>query len=381
MLQRHYRQGIIWVCALTGFLLAASALVVALDLDRTVSAFFYSRTDAWYLGKRQPWRLLYEYGTLPGLALALGSLIGYLVCRLRNLSRRWRHGFLVVVLTTVIGAGGLVNALLKPYWGRPRPSQTVEFGGTLTYRPFYAPGEPGRGKSFPCGHCTMGFVFLSLLCFRRTAPALAWSGAAAGILLGVLLSAARIVQGGHYLSDTLWSMGIICLVAVCLHFFVFRLPAAGDETAAPISRKTRALMIGGVLLALLVMVGAFLTRRPYYNVRQFPFALPETAAQLAVITNVPLEQQRVVYKDIPRPRLVLHSHGFGRPSSVRHVRFAIGEQDAGLVIRADMSRSGFFSELDHQVEVWLPERFAHRIDTTFSVAPAPASVDAEALHP
>ena len=55
---------------------------------------------------------------------------------------------------------------------------------------------------------------------------------AGGLLFGVLMSVARITQGAHFLSDTLWSWGMVQLTAVAL-YYLLRLDR--DETPSAAS--------------------------------------------------------------------------------------------------------------------------------------------------
>ena len=83
----------------------------------------------------------------------------------------------------VVGAGFIVHTALKDHWGRPRPKQIIAFGGEQTFRPFYSPNffhQPEPSKSFPCGHCTMGFYFFAV------AFALRRSGYRRGNILAML---------------------------------------------------------------------------------------------------------------------------------------------------------------------------------------------------
>ena len=43
---------------------------------------------------------------------------------------------------------------------------------------------------------------------------------AGGLFFGVLMSIARITQGGHFLSDTLWAWGMVHLLAVALYYLL-----------------------------------------------------------------------------------------------------------------------------------------------------------------
>jgi membrane-associated PAP2 superfamily phosphatase len=89
--------------------------------------------------------------------------------------------FLLYSLTSIVGAGLIVNALLKEYTGRPRPREVVEFGGNWEYRAALELGIPGQGQSFPCGHCTMGFIFASGVMFWNYSPPVAIGSLALGI--------------------------------------------------------------------------------------------------------------------------------------------------------------------------------------------------------
>jgi membrane-associated PAP2 superfamily phosphatase len=49
-------------------------------------------------------------------------------------------------------------------------------------------------------------------------------GLATGLLYGSLLSAARLIQGGHFLTDILWSFVIVYVVIAVLYYFVLPVP-------------------------------------------------------------------------------------------------------------------------------------------------------------
>jgi lipid A 4'-phosphatase len=229
-----YRHGLVWIASVVAVLLVLSWLTVRWNLDLRIAQRFYV-DGSWYLAKKQPWRFLYDYGTLPGIMLSIAALLiwlgGYLSPRLAP----WRRYCLLVVLTTVLGAGLLVNAVFKPNWGRPRPGQIEAFGGTRPFHPVYLPGIPGQGASFPSGHPTMGFIFTTLFFFRARWRALAYTGSTFGLVAGGLLGMARIVQGGHFLSDVFWSLGMLLLVSIVLYYFVLRIPMTSVKavTATP----------------------------------------------------------------------------------------------------------------------------------------------------
>ena len=97
---------------------------------------------------------------------------------------------------------------MKDNWGRPRPYQVLR--DNEEFRPMYSPNfGDSADNSFPCGHATIGF-FIGvpfLVCGRRR------RGLAVSIIGGGFIGFIRILQGGHYLTDVIFSGIIIWLSA------------------------------------------------------------------------------------------------------------------------------------------------------------------------
>ena len=137
--------------------------------------------------------------------------------------------FLATSLT--LGPGLLVNVLLKEYWGRPRPWQVVDLGGTMAFFPAWVPGGACASNcSFPSGEASsaawlLAFVFVVPERWRRpvAAVALAWVAA---------ISLNRMAFGGHFLSDVLIGWGLTATVVLLCRRLV--LEGTGPEWAARI---------------------------------------------------------------------------------------------------------------------------------------------------
>lgn len=185
-----------------------------LDLD--ITRHFYSSdkkfsTNGFY-------SFLYNYGVIPGQLLFIASALVFLASYIFTQWKKFRGPALTLILTLAIGSGLITHALLKDHWGRPRPKQVIEFGGTQPFRPYYMPNlfhQPEPSKSFSCGHCTMGFYFFALAFIGRRleTQTLFWIGIILGLFLGGLLSLTRIAQGGHFFSDILISALVMWLTA------------------------------------------------------------------------------------------------------------------------------------------------------------------------
>ena len=169
---------------------------------------------------------LYNYAIYPAQVVAIIALIVFLVSFLVPTWKKWRKPCLVLILTMVVGAGFVVHTLLKDQWGRPRPKQVVEFGGKQPFRPYYIPNFHNSietSKSFPCGHCTMGFYFFALaFVFRRMGYIkLTYAALLFALFLGFGLGLTRMAQGGHFLSDVLMTGLIMWLIAGAFDWLIY----------------------------------------------------------------------------------------------------------------------------------------------------------------
>ncbi|MGD9209356.1 MAG: phosphatase PAP2 family protein [Desulfobacteraceae bacterium] len=192
----------------------------ALNVDLTAGAFFFSEEGGWIYKDSQPFRALYLYGTIPGLILTLTALIFFFIGYINTRWQCYQKQMLVIVLTSILGAGVLVNGILKPYCGRPRPREIVTFNGQWEFCSPCFNNTPGKGLSFPCGHCTMAFLFVTLIYLRRQHPIVAYGGATFGLAYGVLMGVTRAAQGAHFVTDSLWSLGILSIVSLLLYYII-----------------------------------------------------------------------------------------------------------------------------------------------------------------
>lgn len=129
-----------------------------------------------------------------GLAVALAFLV-----------KGWQRGALLVIVT--LAGAGLLNWLLKLYFGRVRPDPFFDYP---------LPGSP----SFPSGHALYAasvFGGLAVLLLARIENhllrILVWSVA---IGLVALIGFSRIYLGVHYPSDVIagYAVGLIWVIAV-----------------------------------------------------------------------------------------------------------------------------------------------------------------------
>ncbi|MDX2469556.1 MAG: phosphatase PAP2 family protein [SAR324 cluster bacterium] len=352
------KKGWLIIASLILALFFVSLIFHIFRLDPKFSALFFDADLGWMHGKKQPWLWLFEWGTLPGIFLTLASLVGWFLSYFIEQIRSYRRYFLLVFLTAIIGGGIIVNGLLKDYWGRPRPTQTIEFNGLWDYRQVCEPGTPGRGKSFPCGHCTMGYLFTILLFFRRKNKWIAYLGGGFGVVYGIMISAARILQGGHFLQDTIWSLGILWLTAVTLHYFIIKAEETKDEKLfeGSFSKKMTFGMV--IAIALTLIVGTVMTRRPYFRSYNHQIKVRKATKQLTIKSNFEWKMGRIIWHNNGKKAYVkVDAKGFGLPNVIHHFYTTHLWTPTTGEIHFEIHTNGYFSELHHTATLHLPLRY------------------------
>ncbi len=119
----------------------------------------------------------------------------------------------------LLAPGLLVNGVLKSWWGRARPADIVQFGGTRTFTPpVQIADQCASNCSFVSGEgagaAAMAIAVLLLapaIPAPRRRPIVAAVACAGGIA-----AALRVATGRHFLSDTVFAILLVGLVAAVL---------------------------------------------------------------------------------------------------------------------------------------------------------------------
>ena len=213
--------------SLAGLVLISAVFFIFPGLDLATSRLFYGPAVGFALASNQALRILRGIGvdlTWLYCLLAIALLAVGLAVRKPLL---WRKGlFLAGVM--VIGPGLLINAVLKNHWGRARPRDIVDFGGTMPFSRVWEIVPYCKSNcSFVSGEGGASFALLALLFIipRR------FRMIAAFPLLGIisLISFNRILFGGHFLSDTLISWAIVMVVMLVLERLLLGAIADSDD--------------------------------------------------------------------------------------------------------------------------------------------------------
>ena len=175
-------------------------------LDLWVTSQFYDPATG-FSGERSAFVIaLYRGIPMMSKAIILGLFIAMFAYAFQRgaqgLKRRIQVGYLITAL--VLGPGLLIDVLLKDFWGRARPAKVAEFGGSAVFTPALVPAKQcDNNCSFVSGHASAGFYAVSLGFLGGAAARRRWT--LIGFALGGIAGYGRIVQGGHFLSDVLFS--------------------------------------------------------------------------------------------------------------------------------------------------------------------------------
>ncbi len=246
------------------------------NADIVLEGHFYCKhcTDSkWLLEKNTFLRFLYNYGSWPGAIAVIGALVLMVLSYFKGALVRYRVYSIFLILALLIGPGFIINSVLKVHWGRPRPREVREFGGKWEYQKLFQKGESGRGKSFPCGHCSMGYFFFAFyFIFKSKRRRLAFLFLLFGLIYGSMIGFSRMALGGHFPSDVLWAAFISFLVPLVLYYFGLNIPRQEgclNETAPTVSRSKKIIMVGlGGILIILVLGALFLATPVYEEIHQ-----------------------------------------------------------------------------------------------------------------
>jgi lipid A 4'-phosphatase len=177
---------------------------------------FVGRRVAWVEALRQAFTVLYV-GTLAlglaGLALTWRGRRQWL----RLGSRHWL--FLAVCLAA--GPGLVANLVLKSQWGRPRPTQVVEFGGRKAFTPpLVISRQCPRNCSFVSGEAasTYSVFYAGAALVPQWSLALIVIGTLGGLATGLV----RMAQGAHFLSDVIFAGVFMALTVLVMRRLILR---------------------------------------------------------------------------------------------------------------------------------------------------------------
>lgn len=204
--------------------LAAAAVVIDPALDLQIAAFLQTPGVKAALASFYPW-----FDTVRDCNVALGAIfvivaVGTLIIKLVSPHRPTlmsARAALLIIATFALAPALLVNGVLKPHSGRPRPAAVIELGGTQRFVQWWDfRGECDGNCSFVSGEASGAYALL--------APAVLvpppWRSLAVGavVVYGTAIGVMRMAVGGHFATDIVFAGVFTALIVWLLHGCLYR---------------------------------------------------------------------------------------------------------------------------------------------------------------
>jgi membrane-associated phospholipid phosphatase len=209
-----------------GLATALTVIVFTLypELDLAISAVFFdpargifpAQNDRFLAG----FRFVTSWAIAIGIAIPAIALIGKMLFPSRPALLPGR-AMLLILMSIAIGPGLIVNAGLKENWNRPRPGLVQEFGGAMSFKPWWdASGDCRRNCSFVSGESAAAFAMLAPAALVSAPWQMTAIGAVA--LFGAMMGFLRVAFGGHFFTDVLFAGALSALLVWTLHGWLYR---------------------------------------------------------------------------------------------------------------------------------------------------------------
>ena len=203
-------------------LFTAAALLAIISifpsLDISFSHFFYLDQQQKFILQKHPLVTTFVKWYLPKVIISLFLINAFVFYK----KQRDKVSLFYLMTCLVLGPGLVVNSIAKNIFERPRPLHIEQFQGKQKFRRSFqlralTPHPSPINVSFPSGHAGIGFAFyaFAFLDARKRKQYIILS-----TLMGLLVGAARIAHGKHFLSDVLFAGVLVYLTCLALHYLI-----------------------------------------------------------------------------------------------------------------------------------------------------------------
>jgi len=176
-----------------------------------------------------------------------------------------------------------------------------------------------------------------------------------GLAYGILMSLARIVQGGHFLSDALWSLGVVWLTLLGLYYFVFQPPRTEDNPVSVFSKQQKWKITGGTVIVLALLALFVWTRRPFYKEHSGSFKISAEIKQLKLHLPQKWKLTQSVFEQHAGGDFKLTIQGFAPPQTTHYLDFTTVTAESAMTLRFDENIVGYHREFEQILILRLPD--------------------------
>ena len=204
-------------CFLISSSLTMIVLAVGPSFDLFLSSLFYKGDKQFVLQSYYTLTFVFRDVFLPILLFYI--LVFPIFSKLISIKKLYfQHKFFVkdiLFIWSAFACNTILIYLLKIFWGRGRPGDVLQFGGKERFTPWYQISDAcSENCSFVSGDAGVGFALILLFFVTKKLNFLYLS-----VTFGFLFGAIRIAEGGHFLSDVMFSGIIVFSLSLFLNIF------------------------------------------------------------------------------------------------------------------------------------------------------------------
>ncbi len=210
---------------LTSILIVFFVLVIFItigpEIDVYISSLFYNGNKQFLVQGDYIVSILFRKILLPLLLIYIFVLP--LISRFLTIQKlyfNYRFALSEIIFIWFSGAFTMllvVNIILKDMWGRARPNDISYFDGIYDFTPWYKISNSCASNcSFVSGDAAVGFLLI-IFYFITKKNVYLYLGLITGSCLGFI----RIVAGGHFFSDIVFSQ-IVVIITVLTSFILYK---------------------------------------------------------------------------------------------------------------------------------------------------------------
>lgn len=326
------------------------------NLDMQIQSRFFNPQNGWFLKDYPLFKFLYNFGNLPALALSVFGLVMLGLAYSNHKYIKWRKVGYFLVLTMVLAPGLIINTALKDNWGRPRPRNLLAFGGKCAYEQLLTIDKSSEGKSFPCGHASMGFfLMVPWFLLRKKHPKTAVIVLFTGIVAGLAIGLARIAQGGHFASDVVWS-GMLVYITAAILFYALKMNRSiwFYPSRAIIPRQHKLLIQVAFGILILIFILAVMLATPYEKERKYLSVYAPNDSVSFIKQTYTIDRSEIIITPEKKISIDYKANNFGFPGSKVHTKYQESITGKHLTSKFIEKAKGFFTEQNNTLSITYP---------------------------
>jgi len=209
----------LFFCIFFILVLIAILLTVGPSFDIFFSSLFYKDNNQFLLQSYYLITVLFRDILLP--IILIYTLVLPIISKLIPINKLYfgynfsTKEILFVWTTLFINLILIINLFFKNFWGRARPGDVLELGGKDDFSSWYQISDACTSNcSFVSGDAAVGFSLIALYLVSNNLKYVYLS-----IIFGFILGLIRIAEGGHFLSDVIFSAIIVFLFSFIIKKF------------------------------------------------------------------------------------------------------------------------------------------------------------------